>query len=205
MENADQLNRSNQLDLPDQNKKREILFTAEETANLVKRLADQINNYYIQSFQNWDNEIGKPNFHSEPILVIGILRGAFVFLADLIRQLNIPIDLEFIRTSSYGTSRVSEGKIHLVTEPVLSPKNRRVLIVEDMIDTGRTLAFTRDYFLNHEAKDVEIAVLLDKIARREVEVSCRFIGAKVENRFLGGYGLDGGRYFAQCPDIFAVD
>lgn len=180
----------------------EILFTAEEISKLVQRLADQINEYYNESFRKSDDEA---TLKSEPILVVGILRGAFVFLADLIRKLTVPVDLEFIRTVSYGSSYISSGEIHLVAEPVLSPKNRRVLIVEDMIDTGRTLAFTRDYFLDHGAKEVDIAVLLDKTERREIEVPCRFIGTIVENRFLGGYGLDGGRYFAQCPEIFAVD
>ena len=171
----------------------ETVFTAEEIAAMVRRLAEKINGYYANVSSD------------DPILIVGVLKGAFVFLADLIRNLTIPAEIEFLRTSSYASSHTSSGTVRLLAEPSVSPKNRRVLIVDDMIDTGRTLAFVHDYFVRQAAAEVEIAVLLDKKARRVVDVECRFVGAEVENRFLGGYGLDGGQCFSQHPDIFAAD
>lgn len=158
---------------------------------MVRRVGGEISDYYSGGDQ--------------PLLIVGILNGAFVFLADLIRTLTIPVEIEFIRTSSYGTGHESSGQVGLVSEPVASPKNRRVLIVDDLIDTGRTLAFVGDYFRKRGVADMEFAVLLDKKTRRAVDVDCRFIGGNVEDRFLGGYGLDGGRYFSQRPYIFADD
>ncbi len=173
------------------------VLSPEQIAELVRRLAREINEYY-------QLEAGAQT-ESEPILVVGILNGAFIFMADLVRELTVPVEIEFIRTSSYGSSYTSSGSVKLLAEPVVSPRNRRVLIIDDMIDTGRTLAFARDYFLEKGAKEVELAVLLDKRARRETEIFCRFAGAEVENYFLGGYGLDGGRFFAQCPYIFSTE
>lgn len=169
------------------------IFMPEEIDALVTRLAGEIDAYYA------DKTL------SEPVLVVGVLKGAFVFLADLIRKLTIPVELEFIRTSSYGTNFVSSGRIQLLAEPAASPANRSALIVEDMIDTGLTLEFVRDYFVGRSAADVQIAVLLDKKARRVIDVECRFVGSEVENRYVGGYGLDGGRFFAQRRDIFLTE
>ena len=103
------------------------VLSPEQIAELVRCLAREINEYY-------QLEAGAQT-ESEPILVVGILNGAFIFMADLVRELTVPVEIEFIRTSSYGSSYTSSGSVKLLAEPVVSPRNRRVLIIDDMIDT----------------------------------------------------------------------
>jgi len=172
---------------------KKILYTAAEIDKIVSRLAGEIDQYYMSAEHS-----PKP----EPVVAVCVLRGGVLFFADLIRKLSTPVEAEFIRTASYGNEQISSGTVRILSEPALSVQGRRILIVEDLIDTGQTLRFVRDYFCKKGAKEVEIAVLLDKPARREVEVPCRFIGEKAENYFLCGYGLDGGTGMNQQPAIY---
>lgn len=137
--------------------------------------------------------------------MVGVLNGAFVFAADLVRCLGRCVDIDFIRVSSYDTAKISSGTVRLTAEPKFNPKGRRVLVVEDLIDTGRTLRYVVDYFRLRGAASIEIAVLLDKTERREIPVPCRFVGATVENVFVCGYGLDGGGSYAGYPQVYAVN
>ena len=173
---------------------RRVLFTKERIDRIVQGLAEQINTFY-----------GPDAPGEEPILVVGVLTGAVIFTADLVRRLGRRVDLDFVRASSYGGAKTSSGTVRLTAEPKYDPKGRRVLIVEDLIDTGRTLRFVVDYFHRRGAAGVEVAVLLDKTERREVSVPCRFVGSTVENAFLCGYGLDSRLYGAADPQIFAEE
>ncbi|MBR5626562.1 MAG: hypothetical protein IKW74_02945, partial [Thermoguttaceae bacterium] len=150
-----------------------VIFTADEIAAIVHQLAREISAGYRQKQTD------------EPLLIVGILAGALVFMADLIREMTIPVELDFLRLSSYGTAHVSSGHVRLLSEPVKPLAGRHVLLLDDMIDSGRTLAFARQYLLDHGAVDVEIVVLLDKKSPRKEDVFCRYIGAEVENKFLG--------------------
>lgn len=167
----------------------EIFIDRTQIAQAVTRLAGQINDYYAQF-----NE-------TEPVLVVGILKGAFPFLADLMRQFDFPVEIDLMRIASYGTSHVSSGVVQIKTEPDASPRNRRVLIVEDIIDTGRSMAFLYEYFQQRQARDIRSVVLLDKVERREINIHCDYVGFEIEDRFVAGYGLDGGGLFRQLPDI----
>ena len=173
---------------------RRVLFTKEQIDQVVGRLAGEINAFY-----------GPDAPGEEPILVVGILTGAVIFTADLVRRLDRRVDIDFVRVSSYGGAKTSSGTVRLTAEPKFDPRGRRVLIVEDLIDTGRTLRFVVDYFLRRGAADVEVAVLLDKTERREIPVPCRFVGSTVENAFLCGYGLDSRLYGAADPQIYAEE
>ena len=142
---------------------------------------------------------------SQPLVVISVLKGAFVFTADLIRELNLPVQLEFVRISSYGTKKVSSGKIEapLLLLPDLSGKN--ILIVEDIVDSGRTIHFLKEYLNDQfKPKSLKVACLLNKSAKREVNIKADYIGFEVGNHFLVGYGLDSAEKFRHLPYL-AID
>ncbi len=169
----------------------DIILSQAEIDDIVCRMGIEINAFYRETKE------------SDPVLVVGVLNGAFIFMADLIRKFQFPVEVDFIQISSYGTSTVSSRSVQLVKYPQVSPAGRHVLIVEDIIDSGYSLAFLREWYIKRGA-NVAIAVLLDKYSRREIEVPCEFIGSQVANRFLAGYGLDGGGIQRQLPYIAAV-
>lgn len=166
-----------------------LIVSEEEIQGLVVRMGGEINRFYGSR----ENE--------PPVLVLGILKGAFIFLADLVRKLTFPAEIEFIGASSYGTSLVSSGNVQILYEPAVSLEGRDILMVDELIDTGRTLAALSDYCRKKGARSVAAAVLLDKFERREIDYHPDFIGKTIENVFVGGYGLDGGGYYRQYPAV----
>jgi len=165
-----------------------ILFTKDEIQATVKKLAAEIRRDYL----------GK-----HPIL-IGVLKGSFMFLADLIRHLDFPLEVEFIRLSSYG-GRESSGKIKLVQRLQAKVKGRHVLVVEDIIDTGLTTAFVLDYLSKKKPASLKLCVLTDKPSRRQIPVNIDYRGLTVPNKFIVGYGLDWDERFRNLPDIYIVE
>jgi len=165
-----------------------ILFTKDEIEATVKKLAAEIRQDYL----------GK-----HPIL-IGVLKGSFMFLADLIRLLDFPLEVEFIRLSSYG-GRKSSGKIKLVHSLQSKVKGRHVLVVEDIIDTGLTTAFVLDYLDKKKPVSLKLCVLTDKPSRRQIPVNIDYRGLTVPNKFIVGYGLDWDERFRNLPDIYVVE
>lgn len=156
---------------------------------MVNRLAGQIR----QDYQN-----------KNPVIV-SILKGSFVFTADLVRRLDFPLEVEFIRLASYGKGKESSGKIivkHGLHFPI---KNRNVLIVEDIVDTGRTLAFLIDYLKKREPASIKLCALADKPSRRQVPVSIDYLGCTVPNKFIVGYGIDFGEKYRYLPDICILE
>ncbi len=169
--------------------KPQILFSREEIEATVNTLATEISNDYR----------GK-----HPIL-IGILKGSFVFMADLIRRLDFPLEVEFIRLSSYGRGRASPGKIKVV-QGLRSPiKGRDVLVIEDIVDTGLTITFLMDYLLKKKPASLRLCALTDKPARRQVPVTIDYLGFTVPNKFIVGYGIDWDEKFRYLPDICFVE
>ena len=165
-----------------------ILFNREEIEATVSNLATKINNDY----------------HSKHPILIGVLKGAFVFMADLIRHLDFSPEVEFIRVSSYGRGRESSGRIKVV-HGLRSPiKDRDVLVIEDIVDTGRTQAFLLDYLRKKEPASVRLCALTDKPARRQVPVTIDYLGLTVPNKFIVGYGIDWDEKFRYLPDICFV-
>ncbi len=169
-----------------------IYFTADEIAAAVGRVASQINGYY-------------PNDNDDKVLVVGVLKGATIFFADLVRKFDFPLEIDFVRAASYGDARVSSGTVALTKDVETPLEGRRVLIVEDMIDSGRSLKRLRDHFLSRGAAEVCIVVLIDKKTKRAVDVPVEWSALESEDLFLLGYGLDDGERGRNLPDLWVVD
>lgn len=153
-----------------------LLFSEEQIQNRVKELASRINSDFEMN---------------ETLHLICVLKGSSFFAIDLSRHLKIPVQMEFVRLSSYGNDQTSCGTVKSVdlTLPDLSDKN--VLIVEDIIDTGHTAKFMWNYIMGqHKAKKVEFVTLLDKTCKREVDVKISYSGFPIDDKFVVGYGLD---------------
>lgn len=161
------------------------LFTAEEIAERVAQLATEISEDYA----------GK-----NPILV-GILRGAWVFLADLSRAMSIPHHADFVQLSSYGSGTTSSGDVKILKDISLEIENRDIILIEDIVDTGHTLAKLITLVKERKPGSLAVCSLLDKPERREVEVSIDYLGFSVPNKFIVGYGLDWDDRFRHLPYI----
>jgi hypoxanthine phosphoribosyltransferase len=149
-------------------------------------------------------EIASRNFHN--LLVISILKGSFIFAADLIRALHdagVSPDVEFIFISSYGTGKTS-GEVKVLRDIEHSVNGRDILLIDDILESGKTLKFTRDLMLSRGAKSVSIAVLLDKHARRQTEIEADFVGFSCPDCFVVGYGMDDAHAFRELPFVGVV-
>ena len=163
----------------------EILISREQIAETVKSIARQI----------------ERDYPGEMPLLVGILKGSFVFLADLVREIKRPVELDFLRLSSYGSGVNTSGRVRLrmgVTSPV---KGRDVLVVEDMVDTGLTTSYAARYLRRKGDSSVRLCTLLDKPSRRQVPVTLDYKGFTVPNEFIVGYGLDFDEQYRHLPDI----
>lgn len=160
--------------------------------------------YSREQLQNATQELGKQitdDFKGKDPLVICILKGAAVFYSDLVREINTYCELDFMDVSSYGNGTVSSGDVKIVKDLDESVENRDVLIVEDIIDTGRTLKCLVDLFTKRNAKSVKICTLLDKPDRRIEGVVPDYTGFKVPNEFVVGFGLDYRGHYRNLPFI----
>jgi hypoxanthine phosphoribosyltransferase len=166
-----------------------ILFTREEVEATVNRLAAEI----------------RKDYHGKNPLLIGILKGSFVFMADLIRLLDFPLEVEFITLSSYGRGRESSGKIRVVKGLRAEVKGRDVLLIEDIVDTGRTISFLLDYLRKKKPASLRLCALTDKPSRRQIPVNIDYLGFTVPNKFIVGYGIDWDEKFRYLPDICFVE
>jgi len=142
------------------------------------------------------------DYKDRDLILIGILKGAFIFLADLIRHLSIPVKVDFMCVSSYGDRTTSSGQIRLTKDVALNLKNKDVLVVEDIVDTGLTLAHLIDHLKHAGAASVRICALIDKRERRQTEIAVDYVCHTVDKGFLVGYGLDYAEYYRNLPGIF---
>jgi len=146
-------------------------------------------------------EISK-DYQDKELVVIGVLKGAFVFMADLIREIDLPLVTDFIQVSSYGGSSTSSGKITLVASPNHPVENSHVLLVEDIVDTGLTMRWLAGHFSEMGAASVRICSLIDKAERREHEIKIDYAGFAISQGFLIGYGLDYDEKYRNLPAIY---
>jgi hypoxanthine phosphoribosyltransferase len=130
------------------------------------------------------------DYQDQELILIGILKGAFVFLSDLVRHLTIPVKIDFIRVRSYGSSASSSGNIRLTKEIEIDIKNKNVLLVEDIVDTGLTLSYLIDYLKTFHPKTVKICALINKHERRNANIKIHYACHEMTEGFLVGYGLD---------------
>ncbi len=169
--------------------KTHILFTREEVASTVSRLAGEI----------------RRDYQGKCPLLIGILKGSFVFMADLIRLLDFPLEVEFVTLSSYGRGRSTPGELKVVKGLCAEVKGRDVVVIEDIVDSGRTVSFLMDYLRKKKPASLKLCVLTDKPSRREVPVNIDYLGFTVPNRFIVGYGIDWDERFRYLPEMCFVE
>ena len=136
------------------------------------------------------------------LLVVTILKGAFIFAADLVRAISIPLEVDFIRVASYGSNTSSSGEIRLSKDLETSVVGKNVLLVEDIIDTGQTIAWLKEHLRGRGAASIRTCTLVDKRERRAKEVEIDYFGFQLEKGFLVGYGLDYAEQYRHLPDIY---
>ena len=166
-----------------------LLFTRDEIEATVKKLAAEI----------------RQDYHDKHPILISVLKGSFMFMADLIRLLDFPLEVEFVRLSSYGHGSKTSGKIKLVQGVQSKIKDRHVLVIEDIIDTGLTTAFVLDYLGQEKPASLKLCTLTDKPARRKIPVNIDYCGLTVPNKFIVGYGIDWNERFRHLPDIYTME
>ena len=169
----------------------QVHLSREDIAGLVERLAGEIDRDY----------------RNRSLALIGVLRGGFVFLADLARQLQTPVRLvDFVRVESYGAEMVSTGRPRIVQGiPRESVAGQDVLVVEDIVDTGATTAAVLRYLRRHRPASLSLCALLDKPSRRRVDVSVDYVGITIPDKFVVGYGLDLDQRYRDLPEIWIVE
>jgi hypoxanthine phosphoribosyltransferase len=145
------------------------------------------------------------DYAGKELILIGILKGSFVFLADLIRQIKIPHKIDFIAVASYDQEIEGSGAVRLIKDLSANIEGKNVIIIEDIVDTGLTLNFIRKNLLLRNPKSLEIVTLLDRKERRKVQVPIKYIGFVVPNEFVVGYGLDLGERYRNLPYIAKVE
>ena len=163
----------------------EVILTEEQIAQRVAHLADQI----------------ATDYRDRELVLVGVLTGSFVFLADLMRQLERPCEVDFCQAASYGDGTVSSGEVAIGKDLNLSVAGKHVLLVEDIVDSGRTVAELVRLIKSREPASVKVCALLSKNARREMAVELNYIGFEVPDRFVVGYGLDYAQRFRNLPFI----
>jgi hypoxanthine phosphoribosyltransferase len=144
-------------------------------------------------------------FHdTEKLVVVGLLRGSFVFIADLVREIDLPLEIDFLEVSSYGNATESSREVRILKDLRGEIEGRDVLVVEDIVDTGHTLRHVLDILATRHPKRMEVCALLDKPSRREVEVQARWTGFAIPDEFVVGYGIDYAQRNRNLPYIGAV-
>ncbi|MGQ9921049.1 MAG: hypoxanthine phosphoribosyltransferase [Desulfobacca sp.] len=141
------------------------------------------------------------DYAGQPLILVGVLKGVFVFLADLIRLLEMPVRVDFVRLRSYGAADTSSGKVEITKDLEIPIRGEHVLIVEDIIDSGLTLQYLVHHLQQMQPKSLKICCLTDKAERRSVDIPVDYVGFQVSKGFLVGYGLDYAEKYRQLPDI----
>ena len=168
---------------------RRILYSRDKIAAEVKRLGQEISRDYGE----------------QEIMLVGVLKGSFLFIADLIREIESPSVVDFVRLASYGSGTQTSGIIEFRKELEMPIRNRDVIIIEDIVDSGYTLECLYNKLLLQQPRSLKICTLIDKRARREVDIEADYIGISMEEGFIIGYGLDHDERYRNLPDIYLVE
>lgn len=163
----------------------EVLYTRQQIAERVAEMGAEITR----------------DLNGEKVVLVGVLKGAALFLSDLARALQVDATFDFVAVSSYGKGNRSSGAVKLIKDLDEPIEGKNVLIVEDILDTGLTLAYLRKIFLQHKPKTLRIAALLDKPSRRIEKIDADYVGFSIPNLFVVGYGMDYAERYRNLPDI----
>ncbi len=166
-----------------------VLFSAEEVARRVDEMAQRISADYA----------------GRELLLVGILKGSWIFLADLARRLTVPVFIDFMTVSSYGASTRTSGVVKIVLDLKCPLENRDVLVVEDILDSGLTLKYILEGLRLRRPRSLKVAVLMDKPARRRAAIQADYVGFEVPDRFVVGYGADHAERFRNLPYIGYIE
>lgn len=169
-------------------KRERLLFDENHIKKVVKRMGEEITNAY-----------------DGPIIAISILRGSFVFAADLIREIKLPVNVDFMTTSSYGDNMETTGKVQILHDTRSAIEGQDVLIIDDICDSGFTLEAIVNHIKLSNPKSVRTAVFLDKPSRRMTELYPDFVGETIDDLFIVGYGLNYGDFYRNTPYIFTFE
>ena len=167
-----------------------VLISADDIQKRVRELAEEINRDYPEDAQ---------------LHLVSVLKGAFMFLGDLIRAMHRPVSIDFMAVSSYGKSTSSSGEVRLLKDLDSGLEGRNVIIIEDIVDTGLTLAYLQEILHARGPKTLKTACLLSKPSRRAVDVKVDYIGFTIEDRFVVGYGLDYADQYRNLPSLAVLD
>lgn len=162
-----------------------ILVSKEEIKKRVKELGEQITQ----------------DLEGEDVIVIGILKGCALFFSDLIREIDLKVDVDFMICSSYANDTKSSGNVKIIKDTNIDVKNKVVLIVEDIIDSGRTMYNLKEIFKVRKCKAFKVCTLLNKQERREADIEADYVGFEVPNEFVVGYGLDYAGKYRNLPEV----
>jgi hypoxanthine phosphoribosyltransferase len=162
-----------------------VLFSSEQIAQRTAELARHI----------------ETDFAGQSLVLVGVLKGAAIFLADLARAINLDCTFDFVAVSSYGKGQRSSGVAKLIKDLDHSCEDKNIILVEDILDTGLTLSFLRKLLLQHHPRTLKIAALLDKPSRRIEKIDADYVGFTIPDQFVVGYGMDYSERFRNMPDI----
>ena len=166
-----------------------VLFSREQIAARVAELGRQITS----------------DFAGEPVVLVGVLKGAAIFLSDLARHVELDSTFDFIAVSSYANQRQNSGEVKLLKDVEQSMEDQNIILVEDILDTGLTLTYLMSVLQAHRPKSLKVAALLDKISRRTEPVHGDYVGFAIPDEFVVGYGLDFAEHYRNLPDICVLE
>ena len=162
-----------------------VLFSKENLFKKVKELGERIS----------------ADYDGKKLIVIGVLKGANIFLSDLVREINLPLSIDFMAVSSYGSSTESSGVVRILKDLDLEIENKDVLIIEDIVDTGLTLKYLTENLRSRKVASLEICTLLDKPSRRKCPLDIKYIGFEIPDEFIVGYGIDYAEKYRNLPYV----
>src|SRR6476620_4499760 len=163
----------------------EVLITRKQIADGVARIGQEITR----------------DFAGQTVILLGVLKGACLFLSDLARQIELDATFDFIAVRSYGTKKESAGEVQLIKDVTTPLEDKNVILVEDILDTGLTFTFLKKLLMARKPRTLKFAALLDKPSRRQQPVEADYVGFKIPDKFVVGYGLDYAERFRNLPDI----
>lgn len=163
----------------------EILFSEQQLADITARIAAQINRDYV----------------GKNLLLVSVLKGSLIFMADLMRQIEVPCAIDFLSVTSYGSGTKSSGEVRILKDLDQSLEGKDILVVEDILDSGNTLSFLLKNLSARNPASIRLCTLLDKPERRQAPITADYIGAQVEDKFIVGFGLDYAEKYRNLPYI----